>query len=139
VKVSMSVRSFKLEGSGLSRVLGALEAEIMEAVWEQGEACVQDVCDSLGPEHNYKTVMTVMNRLVEKKVLLRRKVSKAFYYNAAAPREQFVKSMSRSVIGGLINDFGPTAIAQFVDVVGELGPDELAELDRLIHQKSKGG
>ncbi|MCL6594072.1 MAG: BlaI/MecI/CopY family transcriptional regulator [Alicyclobacillus sp.] len=92
----------------------------------------------LGPDHNYKTVMTVMNRLAQKRVLVRRKVSKAFYYTAAVPREQFLRSVSRSVIGSLISDFGPTAIAQFVDVVGELGPDELAELDRLIHQKESG-
>lgn len=131
----VGVKSFKLEGAGPGRVLGALEAQIMEAVWELSEASVQDVCDRLGPQHNYKTVMTVMNRLVEKRVLTRRRLSKAFMYSATQPRDQFMNSVSRSVIGGLIADFGPSAIAQFVEAVGEMGSDELAELDRLLHQK----
>lgn len=131
----MGIKAFKLEGVGLSHVLGALESEIMEAVWELGDTCVQGVCDRLGPQHNYKTIMTVMNRLVQKRVLVRRKVSKAYTYSPVQPRDQFVNSVSRSVIGSLLSDFGPAAMAQFVDVVGELGPEELAELDRLIHQK----
>jgi len=41
-------------------VFGELEARIMEAVWALGEPTVQDVCDRLGGDYHYKTVMTVM-------------------------------------------------------------------------------
>ncbi len=138
-----SVRAFRLGGSGLERVLGDLEAPIMEIVWSAAEASVQEVCDALGPEHNYKTVMTVMNRLVEKGLLLRHKVSKAFLYSAAESKQAFMDGISRTVATGLVREFGATAIAQFVDVVGELGPTELAALEELVHNKverrSSGG
>ncbi len=133
------VRAFKLGGSGLERVLGELEASLMEAVWNAGEASVQEVCDALGPDHNYKTVMTVMNRLVEKRLLSRRRVSKAFLYSAVESRQDFLDRVSRGVAAGLVRDFGPSAIAQFVDVVGELAPEELATLEALIHRRVERG
>lgn len=135
----MGVNFFKLKGAGLGRVLGSLEAEIMEALWELGEASVQDVCDRLGPQHNYKTVMTVMNRLVQKRLLSRRRDSKAFVYTAVQKRDEFVQSVSKSIIGNLIGDYGRTAIAQFVDAVGEIGPEEIAELERLVRKKTQDG
>ncbi|MHB0869474.1 MAG: BlaI/MecI/CopY family transcriptional regulator [Chloroflexota bacterium] len=130
-----TVRAFRLGESGLERVLGELEASVMEAVWGQGEASGQEVCDALGPEHNYKTVMTVMNRLVEKRLLSRRRVSKAFLYSAIQGRQAFLDNISRSVVAGLVRDFGGSAIAQFVDVVHELAPEDLVTLEELIRRK----
>jgi predicted transcriptional regulator len=133
------VRAFRLGSSGLDRVLGELEASIMEAVWRASEASVQDVCDALGPDHNYKTVMTVMNRLVEKRLLSRHRVSKAFLYTAMENRQSFLDRVSHRVAAGLVRDFGATAIAQFVDAVDELSPEDLALLQQLVRQKVEGG
>lgn len=130
-----AVRAFRLGGSGLERVLGELEASIMEVLWRAGESSVQEVCDALGPEYNYKTVMTVMNRLVDKRLLSRWRVSKAFLYSAVESRQAFLDRVSRSVVAGLVRDFGASAIAQFVDVVGEVAPEELAALEELVHRK----
>lgn len=130
-----TVRAFRLGGTGLERVLGELEASIMEAVWRAGEASVQDVCDKLGPDHNYKTVMTVMNRLVEKRLLSRYRVSKAFVYTALESRQAFLDRVSRKVAAGLVRDFGAVAIAGFVDAVDELSPADLALLEELVHRR----
>ena len=134
-----AVRAFRLGGSGLERVLGELEASIMEVVWRAGEASVQEVCATLGPDHNYKTVMTVLNRLVDKGLLHRRRLSKAFLYSPFESRQSFLDRVSRGVAAGLVRDFGPSAIAQFVDVVGELAPEELATLERLIQRRVERG
>ncbi len=133
------VRAFRLGETGLERVLGELEASLMEVVWRKGEASVQEVCDALGPDHHYKTVMTVLNRLVEKRLLSRRRVSKAFLYSAVESRQAFLDRVSRSVVAGLVRDFGSSAIAQFVDVVQEVAPEELAALEELIHSKVEPG
>jgi predicted transcriptional regulator len=134
-----AVRAFKLGGTGLERVLGELEASIMEAVWLADEASVQDVRDALGPEHNYKTVMTVMSRLADKGILSRRRVSKAFLYSAVEDRQAFLDRVSERVVDGLVRDFGATAIAQFVDAVNEVSPEDLALLQQLVRQKVEGG
>lgn len=129
------VRAFRLGSSGLERLFGELEASIMEVIWRTGEASVQEVCDALGPEHNYKTVMTVMNRLVVKRLLSRRRVSRAFIYSPTEDRQTFLDRVSRHVVAGLVRDFGASAIAQFVDVVDEVAPEELAALEELVHRK----
>ena len=134
-----AVRTFRLGRSGLGRVLGELEAAVMEAVWQAGEATVQDVCDHLGPDHNYKTVMTVMNRLVEKRLLSRRRSSRAFLYSAVESRDAFLDRVSRQVATGLVRDFGSSAIAQFVDAVQELAPEELEALERMVRSRVRQG
>lgn len=135
--MKQGIQSFKLDQRGLARVFGELEARIMDAVWDMGPATVQDVCDRLGAEQNYKTIMTVMNRLVEKNFLLRHRDTRAFLYEAAASREAFVQDMSRHVVEGLVQDFGPVAIAQFLAVL-DASPDSLAALRQLIDKGDTG-
>jgi hypothetical protein len=43
--------------------------------------------------------------------------------------------VSHNVATGLVRDFGASAIAQFVDAVDEVAPEELAALEELIHRK----
>ena len=129
--VKRAIQNFKLDQRGLARVLGELEARIVETVWDIGPSTVQDVCDRLGKDQNYKTIMTVMNRLVEKRILLRRRESRAFVYEAAASREDFMQDVSRYVVEGLLQDFGPAAIAQFLAAM-DASPESLAALQRLI-------
>jgi predicted transcriptional regulator len=134
------VETFKVSGSGPVRVFGDLQASIMEVLWTRGEGTVQDVCDCLGPdEHNYKTVMTVLNRLAGKSVLARQREGKAFVYRPAKSREAFMADMSKGVMAGLVRDLGGAAVAQFVDVLDEVAPEQLAQLEALLKARSQVG
>ena len=129
------VQAVKLDESGLVRLFGELEARIMEAAWVLEEATVHDLCRHLVESCNYKTIMTVANRLVDKGVLKRRRQGRAFVYSPVASREQFLESVSRHTVAGLMKDFGVAAIAGFVDAVDEIAPEQLAALRRLIDEK----
>lgn len=135
----LTIPQFKLNRKGTERFLGTLEARIMETIWRIGNANVQEVCKRLGKGTNYKTVMTVMNRLVDKGYLERKKSSRAFIYSARLERDEFMRSASRQVVTGLVDDFGELALAQFVDVLGELDPDALASLEQLAKEHRKQG
>ncbi|MFQ6058840.1 MAG: BlaI/MecI/CopY family transcriptional regulator [Anaerolineae bacterium] len=132
---TIRVHAFKLDQRGLARVFGELEARIMDAVWQLNEPTVQDVCDHLGGDYNYKTIMTVMNRLVNKGVLTRRRRSRAYLYSPRESREAFLKHVSRHVVEGLLQDFGELTLAQFVSAVDAIEPAHLAELERLIQER----
>ena len=84
------------EASGSRRArgaLGALETRLMEALWgSDSELSVQGVSDALGPGHNYKTVMTVLNRLVEKGLLMRSLDGRAYRSRPSPSRPQFLRS-----------------------------------------------
>jgi len=135
----MNIHAFRLNQHGLARLFGELEAKIMNAVWALEEPTVQDVVKRLGKRANYKTVMTVMNRLVEKGFLERRKVSRAFVYLPRLTREALMERLSRQVLDGLLADLGPTVVAQFVEAIEETDRARLAELAKLVESKLDTG
>ncbi len=128
----MRLNAFRLNQHGMARLFGGLEARVMNVVWKLGECTVHDVTACLGDAANYKTVLTVMNRLVAKGFLARRKVSRAFVYAACVEREALIERLTREVFGGLIADFGPAVLEQFVEVVAASGGDQLADLAALV-------
>jgi len=130
------VLAFKLDHTGLARLFGELEAQIMEVVWELGEATVSDVLTRLGDEYHYNTVMTVMSRLADKGFLTRRREGRAYIYAPVEDRETFLARVSRQVAEGLLRDFGHLAIAQFIDAADAIDPQLLEELRRRAHEKA---
>ncbi|MEW5987557.1 MAG: BlaI/MecI/CopY family transcriptional regulator [Chloroflexota bacterium] len=131
----MKFHAFRLNQHGLARLFGELEVRIMDIVWDLGQATVQDVVDNLGQDAHYKTTMTVMNRLVNKGFLERRKVSRAFVYVPQTNRTELVEQLSRQVLDGLIADFGPAVLAHFVDALASADKEQLAELAALVENK----
>ena len=132
------VHAFKLDTRGLARVLGDLEAEIMDALWRIDGGRVGDVCSALGADANYKTVMTVMNRLVDKRLLRRQRDRRAYVYRPLETREAFLERVSRCVAEGLLRDFGGVAVAQFVDAVDTVDPALFDQLQALLSARTSG-
>ena len=131
----MDIHRFNLDSHGLTRVLGELEARIMEAVWRLGAPTINDIMDTLDPAPHYKTVLTVANRLVQKGLLTREPTDdRALAFRATEPREAFVQRISASVASGLVGDFGHHALAQFVRAAEAVDPAYLDELQRLVQQ-----
>lgn len=132
----MGIHRFNLDSRGLSRVLGELEARIMEAVWQLGAPTGNDLRDALGPGAHYKTVLTVANRLVEKGMLTREPADgRAFRYQATQSRAAFFDQIADSVARGLVGDFGRPALARLVQVTEEVDPAFLDELERLVRER----
>jgi predicted transcriptional regulator len=131
----LDIHRFDLDSRGLARVLGELEARIMEAVWRLGAPTINDLVDVLDPAPHYKTALTVANRLVQKGLLTREPTTdRAFAYRPTEEREAFLERISASVATGLVGDFGQHALAQFVRVAEEVNPAYLDELQRLVRQ-----
>jgi predicted transcriptional regulator len=140
VGAESAVRTLHLNSTGLRRMLGTLEADLLEAVWrltppakgtERGWTTIAAVCGHLGAGYHYKTVQTVMNRLVDKRLLLRQQRQRAFEYRAALTQDELVAQVTRNLVNGLVRDFGDVAIAQLVQTLHEVGPDHLALLEKL--------
>ena len=114
------------EASGSRRArgaLGALETRLMEALWgSDSELSVQGVSDALGPGHNYKTVMTVLNRLVEKGLLMRELDGRAYRYRPSQSRPQFLRSAADELVRGYLDAYGPEAAAHLASAAGAAPP-----------------
>lgn len=119
--------------------LGELEADVMTVVWEKGSTTVQEVKDTLEPRRTlaYTTVMTVMSRLAEKGILIRRKHGRAYFYSPAASQEKVAGSMLRSLVRRLYDGATGKAIAHLLENEDGVDDEELARLERLIQDKRK--
>lgn len=129
------IQSFKLAEQGLTHIFGELEARLVEAVWDLKEANVQQVIDHLGGDLNYKTTMTVLNRLVEKGVLQRHKSGRAFVYSATTTRQDLLAGVFDRMVRGMFNtEFREIALAQMVETAEALDPQILDDLSQMIRQ-----
>ena len=130
----------RLSAEGLAKVLGDLEARVMRAVWSIGKpAPARTVHTRVAKEHKVEllTVVTVLNKLVEKGLLAREKREDLLHYEAPFTEEEFVARASRRVVEGILS-LGPEAgTASLVDVLAERDPEQLAELGRLVRRRLK--
>ena len=97
----MSEKSFYFDPSaeGLNIFLGPTEAAIMNLIWEKKKLSVKKTVFFLHESHHlaYTTVMTVMNRLEQKKILKREKDKRAFVYQAVLSKDDFIKEKIKKV------------------------------------------
>jgi len=118
--------------SGSERLLGDLESDIMEVIWDQGRASVRQVLDRLNANRSthiaYTTVLTVMQRLAEKGLLERKRTGNTDHYAARQSREAFFSASSGQIVRALVEDFGDIAIAQFLAELERVDPERLRRL-----------
>ena len=133
---SITIQNFKLNQSGLGHIFGELEAKLMKAVWALGSPSVKDVVGYWDGRLNYKTTMTVLNRLVEKGMLTRRKSGRIFVYQAVICRDELLADVVEQVVKSLFsNDFRSIALPQMIETAAAVDPNILNELANLIEKK----
>jgi predicted transcriptional regulator len=122
--------------SMLKNLLGSLELEVMGFMWQTGEATVQQVADTINCSRPiaYTTVMTVMARLTEKRLLRRTKEGKRYRYQVTQSREQYLYHTSRNMVRSFVDDFGDLAIAGFLGEVGQIDAKRLEQLRNLVEE-----
>jgi predicted transcriptional regulator len=121
----------------LADVLGPLEAEIMDVVWDRGEVTVRDVHEELSSTRSlaYTTVMTTLGRLADKGLVRRIEAQPAHHYKALVSREQYARSTVKSVVDWLVNHFPDPAVAYFIDRVEEEDDRVIERLRDAIDQR----
>ena len=113
------------------------EWEIMEAVWELGDApSVRDVLDHAYPsgEKAYTTVQTVMNTLVRKGALRRKKVGLVNFYKPVRRRDEMARGEVKSLLGRVFSGSIP-AVASSLLELDSLGLEEIEEIKKLLEKR----
>jgi predicted transcriptional regulator len=108
------------------RGLGELERAIMEVVWSAGGPVTgREVVDELARARPvaYTTVLTVMDRLISKGMLVKDRTGKAHTYEAGQSRAAYTAALMARVLGGA--DDTTAVLLRFVE---QLPPDEAAKL-----------
>lgn len=122
---------------GLVKVLGPLETDIMQIVWQDERSTVKKVHRKLSQNRDiaYTTVMTTMSRLAEKGVLHRHREGLAYVYTPAISEDDFVTMVVQQVLDGLMEDYSETAIDYMIDYLARSNPSELRRLQRILQTR----
>jgi len=92
--------------------LAPLELECLSALWPMGEGTVRDIHREIAVTRPraYTTVMTIMDRLEQKGIVSRRKVGKAYLYQARLSAEEARASAVDKIVDGFFQG-SPEALA----------------------------
>jgi predicted transcriptional regulator len=121
-------------------LLGPLEQEVLELVWQRGTASVRDIHLAFDERLAYTTLMTTLDRLFKKGLLARHKDGRAFCYSPRATPEELARGLTRRALDGLLGrnpDGVEPLLACIVDAVTEHDRELLDDLDRLIQEKRR--
>jgi BlaI family transcriptional regulator, penicillinase repressor len=114
---------------------GELQLQVMSAVWRLGSPTVEQVRSALPSRYRgaYNTIQTILNRLVERGMLTRRKVGLAFEYRARLSEAEYLSRSISQTLAGASMDARQAALAQ---LIGGLKDAELTELRQLSREMS---
>jgi predicted transcriptional regulator len=140
MKISkIALRGFRPASRGIKQVLGKLEAEVIQLLWQQPGQAVSEVEAQLRRKREIArtTVLTTLDRMHNKGYLTREKQGKAFVYSPRYSREAFEREMAQEVLGALLGGMGEPVLSTFVELVGE-DDSNLDRLEELIKARREG-
>jgi len=118
--------------------LGSLQKAVMDTVWEQGEATVQQVLDRLGRHKPlaYTTILSAMQKLEKAGWLKHREEGRTYVYQPTRSREEEGKNSLRKFVDRV---FGGDALLLFQHLLEDqdLSTEDLAALKKMIDQRRK--
>lgn len=118
--------------------LSGAEWEIMKLFWQRGPMAARDVYAALPNDHGwaYKTVKTLLSRLVAKQALAYDQIGNSYLYRAAVGRDEMTRQEVRNIFQRLAGEAFSPLLAQFIDEA-ELSGDEIKQLKRRLDEKRK--
>ncbi|MCB2156964.1 BlaI/MecI/CopY family transcriptional regulator [bacterium] len=120
--------------------LSNAEWEIMKVLWQKGPMAARDVYAALPEGHGwaYKTVKTLLARLVKKEAVEYEQVGNSYLYRAACSREkvtdQEIKSFLDRVLDGSLTSF----LSYFVKDAN-LSKKEINRIRGILEEKDSAG
>jgi len=139
IMIKRLASSFKPHKAGLGRVLGDLEGLVMDILWNRGDVTGREVLEEIEKTRPLAltTILTVMDRLLKKGLIKRKKTGGIFVYAPSISRDDFVRQISEEVMQGIFDISASSAASSFVDILYKTSPGEMDRLSRLIEERKK--
>ena len=115
--------------------LGEREREVLEVLWAQGSATVQQVAKGLTTALAYTTVMTTLDRLYKKGLLQRRKRDRAFVYRPTLSKNDLERGRASEMVHRLFSGSGmneDALLSCLVEAVQSYDTDLLQRLEEKV-------
>ena len=113
--------------------LSEKQREIMEVVWELGEASVFEVRDELAKNRDVarNTVRTMMERLEEKGWLTHRVIGRTYFYSALIPRDVSIGEHIMDIVDKACGGQPEHLMTALLEYRG-LSDDEIGRIQKML-------
>ena len=131
-------RFFRSHNPSLAQ-LGPLERRMLQEVWDRGSATVRELIDGGQLGIAYTTVMTTLDRLYKKQVLVRTAEGRAFRYAPRVTREELQRAAAEDAIRQLLSSSSASALplSYLVEAVTDHDRELLDQLQQLVEKKRR--
>lgn len=121
-------------------LLGELEIQVLEYLWQYHQASVKRVYEDIGVARgvSLNTIQSTLDRLFRKNLLSRSKQSREFIYAPRVSRETLMASLIQDVFGRFNSD-GQSSVAAIVHATETLDEASLAALELEIQRRKTKG
>lgn len=120
-----------------------LEYSVLARLWQLGAASVRELHEQFGAPQGlvYTTTAKVIDRLREKGLIQRQRKGTAFVYRPRVAREEVERARARQALSRLLGSRPRAAVAALVEVVDEIDPALLTELEQAVaaRRRAKNG
>jgi predicted transcriptional regulator len=132
-------RIFPFFGAASGTQLGPLEQQLLEALWQRGNATVRELLDDEKVTQAYTTVMTTLDRLYKKKLLDRVSEGRAFRYSPLQSADELRRVAAVEGIRQLIGSAEASSLplSYLVEALSSHDAQLLDELQILVERKRK--
>lgn len=117
------------------------ELEVLKILWDRGESTVREVMEVLNQARPraYTSVMSLLNVMTDKGLLVREARGRAFVYRAKVGRERTQRRMIGTVLSRVFDGSASQLVAHLLDQTRP-SDEELAEIRRTIeaYQEQRG-
>jgi len=114
------------------------EWEVIRALWQHGAMAARDVYAALPERHGwaYKTVKTLLSRLVAKGAVEYEEVGNSYLYRAVYTREQMTRKEVKGFVDRVLEGSLMPVLAHFIEE-RDLDQQELEQLARLVEKEGR--
>lgn len=117
-----------------------LELELLKVLWAESPLPVREVRERLaeqaGRTLSHSSVITMLNIMVRKGYLKRRKQGKSFLFIPKVAKESVAGGMTGDLLSRLFDGSASAMVLNLIETA-DLDADEIAEIRRLIGRKAK--
>jgi BlaI family transcriptional regulator, penicillinase repressor len=128
----------KKDNAGLE--LSRRERQIMDVVFQLGEATVGQVLERLSDPPSYSSVRTIIRQIESKGLLRHRQDGKRYVYRATQSHETASRSALQRLMEVFFSGSAPDTVAAILDASStNLDPSDLDRISKMIETARKEG
>lgn len=119
--------------------LSRRESQIMDVIYQLGEASVADVVERMPDDPSYNTVRNTLGILEEKGYVTHQKKGRCYIYSPTLPAQKAKRSAMQHMLKTFFSDSPSKAILALLNMSdSELSEEELQEISSWIDEAKRG-